>query len=99
RHHVYIMPYAYNTDSTIGRSIHYLEMLSSSGKAPTRLHEPRRAWGQFLQTICFVNSIRASNNLISLTTRTVSEDVPDLKVNGHTTDFDRKQRANMERKF
>jgi DEAD/DEAH box helicase domain-containing protein len=99
RHHVYIMPYAYNTDSTIGRSIHYLEMRSRLGRAPTRVHDAREAWGEFLQSICFVNSIRASNNLIGLTSRTVSEDLPDLKVNGHTTDFDKKQRANMERKF
>lgn len=99
RHHVYIMPYAYNTDSTIGRSIHYLEMRSYSGRPPTRLHDIRQSWGEFLQTICFVNSIRASNNLISLTSRTVSEDLPGLKVNGHTTDFDKKQRANIERRF
>lgn len=99
RHHVYIMPYAYNTDSTVGRAIHYLEMRSYLGTPPTRLHEMCPPWNDFLQTMCFVNSIRTSNNLISLTSRTVSEDLPDLQVNGHTTDFDKKQRANMERKF
>lgn len=99
RHHVYIMPYAYNTDSTIGKAIHYLQARSRLGKPPTRLDDQREAWGGYLQTICFVNSIRSSNNLISLTARTVVEELHDLEVNGHTTDFDRKQRGNMERMF
>jgi ATP-dependent helicase YprA (DUF1998 family) len=99
RHHVYIMPYAYNTDSTIGRAIHYFQMRSKLGKPPTGLIPNFEAWNEYLQTICFVNSIRSSNNLIGLTSRTAAEDLPDIKVNGHTTDFDKKQRGMIEREF
>jgi len=99
RYHVYIMPYAYNTDSTIGRAIYYVQMRSKKGTPPTRLVEKGEAWGQYLQTITFVNSIRSSNNLIALTRRTVANDLPDIKIDGHTTDFDRKSRAKIERAF
>lgn len=99
RHHVFIMPYAYNTDSTIGRTIHYVQLRSKLGRPPFLFDPPRDAWGDALQTITFVNSIRSSNNLIGLTRRTVANELPDLKVNGHTTDFDRKQRGRIERQF
>jgi superfamily II DNA/RNA helicase len=99
RHHVYIMPYAYNTDSTIGRAIYYVQMRSKRGTPPTGLAEKGEIWDQYLQTITFVNSIRSSNNLIALTRRTVANDLPDIKIDGHTTDFDRKSRARMERAF
>jgi ATP-dependent helicase YprA (DUF1998 family) len=99
RHHVYVMPYAYNTDSTIGRTIYYVQMRSKKGMPPTRLVEKGEVWDQYLQTITFVNSIRSSNNLIALTRRTVANDLPDIKIDGHTTDFDRKSRAKIERAF
>ncbi|MEM3905847.1 MAG: helicase-related protein [Nitrososphaerota archaeon] len=99
RHHVYIMPYAYNTDSTIGRAIYYFQMRSKKGMPPTRLEERGEVWDQYLQTITFVNSIRSSNNLIALTRRTVANDLPDIKIDGHTTDFDKKSRAKIERAF
>jgi DEAD/DEAH box helicase domain-containing protein len=99
RYHVYIMPYAYNTDSTIGRAIYYVQMRSKNGMSPTYLSNNRDSWDQFLQTITFVNSIRASNNLIALTRRTVSGHLPGIKINGHTTDFDKKSRAKIERSF
>jgi superfamily II DNA/RNA helicase len=51
------------------------------------------------QTITFVNSIRASNNLIALNRRTVGAILSDIKIDGHTTDFDRKSRARIERAF
>ena len=99
RHHVYIMPYAYNTDSTIGRCIYYIQMRACQGLPPTFLTETHDSWNQFLQTITFVNSIRASNNLIALTKRTVGPSLPGIKIDGHTTDFDRKSRAKIERSF
>jgi superfamily II DNA/RNA helicase len=99
RHHVYIMPYAYNTDSTIGRTIYYVQMRSKKGMSPTRLVEKGEVWDQYLQTITFVNSMRSSNNLIALTRRTLANDLPDIKIDGHTTDFDRKSRAKIERAF
>ena len=99
RFHVFIMPYAYNTDSSVGRTIHYLQARSMLGRPPTLLDPPRETWDEFLQTITFVNSIRSSNNLIALTRRTVAEDLPSLAVDGHTTDFDRKQRGRIERAF
>jgi superfamily II DNA/RNA helicase len=99
RHHVYIMPYAYNTDSTIGRAIYYVQMRSKHGAPPTYLIQNSDPWDQFLQTITFVNSIRASNNLIALTRRTVSAHLPGIKIDGHTTDFDKKSRAKIERAF
>jgi superfamily II DNA/RNA helicase len=99
RHHVFIMPYAYNTDSIIGRTIHYLQLRARLGRPPFLFQSPRDSWGDFLETITFVNSIRSSNNLIGLTRRTVANELPDLKVNGHTTDFDRKQRGRIERLF
>ncbi len=99
RHHVYIMPYAYNTDSTIGRAIYYIQMRSKRGMPPTLLSGKRDVWDQFVQTITFVNSIRASNNLIALNRRTVGPVLCDIKIDGHTTDFDRKSRAKIERAF
>ncbi len=99
RHHVYIMPYAYNTDSTIGRSIYYVQMRAKQGMPPTLLNDKCDVWDQFVQTITFVNSIRASNNLIALNRRTVGPVLPDIKIDGHTTDFDRKSRAKIERAF
>jgi hypothetical protein len=50
RHHVYIMPYAYNTDSTIGRAIYYVQMRSMRGTPPTQLIDKCDTWGQFVQT-------------------------------------------------
>jgi superfamily II DNA/RNA helicase len=99
RHHVYIMPYAYNTDSTIGRAIYYVQMRSKLGMPPTQLLKNCEIWDQFLQTITFVNSIRASNNLIALTKRTVGPTLTGIRIDGHTTDFDRKSRAKIERAF
>ncbi len=99
RHHIYIMPYAYNTDSTIGRTIYYAQMRAKLGTPPSQLLEKREGWDQFLQTITFVNSIRASNNLIALTKRTVGPSFPEIRIDGHTTDFDRKNRAKIERAF
>jgi len=99
RYHVYIMPYAYNTDSTIGRTIYYIQMRSKKGMPPQRTARETEAWDQYLQTITFVNSIRSSNNLIALTRRTVTNDLPGIKIDGHTTDFDRKSRARVERAF
>jgi len=99
RFHVFMMPYAYNTDSTVGRAIHYLEVLSKLGRPPTRLSEGEPSWDEYLQTITFVNSIRSSNNLIGLTRRTVAEDLQGLAIDGHTTDFDKKQRGKIERAF
>ncbi len=99
RHHVYIMPYAYNTDSTIGRAIYFVQMRSKLGMPSTHLINYNDAWDQFLQTITFVNSIRASNNLIALTKRTVGPSLHGIKIDGHTTDFDRKSRAKIERAF
>lgn len=99
RHHVYIMPYVYNTDSTIGRTIHYLQLRSKLGRPPILFRPQADKWGDFLETITFVNSIRSSNNLIALTQRTVVNELPDLTINGHTTDFDRKQRGSIERAF
>jgi DEAD/DEAH box helicase domain-containing protein len=99
RHHVFMMPYAYNTDSTIGRTIHYLQLRAKLGRPPFLFQSLRDSWGEFLETITFVNSIRSSNNLIGLTRRTVANELPELKVNGHTTDFDRKQRGRIERLF
>nr|WP_276977559.1 DEAD/DEAH box helicase [Ferrimicrobium acidiphilum] len=100
RVHVYVMPYAYNSDSTVGRSIQYLQKRSKLGTAPTTLEESRAPWNRFLQTLTFVNSVRASNNLISLTRRTCAEDFgAELQINGHTTDFDKAQRASIERGF
>lgn len=99
RHHVYIMPYAYNTDSTIGRAIYYVQMRSKTGMPPTHLQKKSDVWDQFLQMITFVNSIRASNNLIALTRRTVGGILNDIKIDGHTTDFDKKNRAKVERSF
>jgi DEAD/DEAH box helicase domain-containing protein len=99
RHHVFIMPYAYNTDSTVGRTIHYLQLRAKTGRPPALFRPQYQSWGEFLETITFVNSIRSSNNLIGLTARTTANELPDLTVDGHTTDFDRKQRARIERTF
>lgn len=100
RIHVYVMPYAYNSDSTVGRSIQYLQRRARLGAAPTTLDAARAPWGQFLQTLTFVNSVRASNNLITLTQRTCAADFgSELQINGHTTDFDKVQRARIERGF
>lgn len=99
RHHVFIMPYAYNTDSTIGRAIYYVQMRSKLGMPPTQLTDKCDIWDQFLETITFVNSIRASNNLIALNRRTVGAVLSEIKIDGHTTDFDKKSRARIERAF
>ena len=99
RHHVYLMPYAYTSDSTIGLTIQYLEALAKNGKPPTRLAEKLVGQGRYLQILTFVNSIKASNSLISQTRRTVSAELPDMQIDGHTTDFDKSQRSDVEKKF
>lgn len=100
RYHVYVMPYVYNTDSTIGKTLQYLQNRSMHGMPPTALEQQFTQWSQFLQTITFVNSIRESNNLISLSKRMLSADFgDDFNVDGHTTDFDKKQRSKIERAF
>jgi len=99
RHHVFVMPYAYASDSTVGMAIQYLEALAKNGKPPTRLDSPGGQIGHYLQILTFVNAIKTSNSLISQTRRTVVGELPDLQIDGHTTDFDKKQRSVVERKF
>lgn len=99
RHHVYILPYAYSSDSTVGMTIQYLEALAKNGKPPLKIEEPLEGLGHYLQILTFVNSIKSSNSLIAQTRRTVSVELPDLQIDGHTTDFDKLQRSAVERKF
>ena len=99
RHHVYLMPYAYTSDSTVGMTIQYIEALAKNGKPPTRLAEKLAGQDRYLQILTFVNSIKASNSLISQTRRMISTELPDMQVDGHTTDFDKSQRSDVEKKF
>lgn len=99
RYHVFVMPYAYASDSTVSMAIQYLESLAMKGKPPTRLDEPSTPLENYLQILTFVNAIKTSNSLISQTRRTVAVELPDLQVDGHTTDFDKKQRSVVERRF
>lgn len=99
RYHVFVMPYAFTSDSTIGMAIQYIQSLAKHGKPPTRMEPLTKKYDEYLQILTFVNSIKASNSLISQTRRTVAGQLPDLQIDGHTTDFDKSQRSKVERKF
>jgi ATP-dependent helicase YprA (DUF1998 family) len=89
RHHLFIMPYYYSPNATIGRAIDYIQ---------SQAHKDLK---EYLKILTFVNSIKASNTLIALTKRTVGANNRDLvsKIGGHTTDFDKNQRAMIETDF
>lgn len=99
RHHVYTMPYAYPSESTVGLAIQYLQERAKNGKPPVMFEEKKAAIGNYLQTLAFVNAVKSSNALITQVRRTVAGDLPDLQVDGHTTDFDHVQRSKVERDF
>ena len=88
-----------SSDSTVGMAIQFLESHAMFGSPPTRLGEQHLPLKKYLQILTFVNAIKTSNSLISQVRRTIAGDLPDLQVDGHTTDFDKSQRAEVEKKF
>ena len=99
RYHVFIMPYAHTSNSTVGLAIQYLQDRAINGKAPIMSQPNRDPLNKYLQTLAFVNNVSTSNALISQVRRTTAHDHPKLQIDGHTTDFDGKQRSKVERDF
>jgi superfamily II DNA/RNA helicase len=99
RYHVFVMPYAYSSDSTVGLAIQYMQGRAMNGKPPKSFDDEREKLGHYLQTLSFVNAVKSSNSLITQVRRTINTDLPDLQVDGHTTDFDKTQRSKVERDF
>lgn len=105
RYHLAILPYSYQADSTVARAVQYLETRWLAGKPPVLLTRDGATPGRYdgradpLQVLTFVNNIRTSNNLIAATRRGFSAEDVEVKVGGHTTDFDKEQRAETERAF
>ena len=52
-----------------------------------------------MQTLAFVNTVNSSNSLIPIVRRATSRNHPDLKIGGHTTDYDMAQRSQVEYDF
>lgn len=99
RYHVFVMPYAYSSDSTVGMAIQYMQGRAINGTAPKTFEKEKEKLGYYLQTLSFVNAVKSSNSLITQVRRTINTDLPDLQVDGHTTDFDKTQRSKVERDF
>jgi len=93
RFHVLLMPSAYFAQDTVTNIV--LELLTffacEGEKVGLKDLKP--------QVLGFVNSIREANDLISRTRHRITRDFPNISVDGHNTDFDKVQRAEVEKKF
>ena len=99
RYHIFVMPYAYASDSTVSLSIKYMQDRAKNGTPPIINRPQREIFGEYLQTLAFVNTVNSSNSLIPIVRRATSRNHPDLKIGGHTTDYDMAQRSQVEYDF
>lgn len=99
RVHVFLMPYAYRPAATVAKIVGYLQLRRLLGDPPDPFEERRETSDLPLQTLGFVNSLSDSTNLIGVTKREMFKVANSVRVDGHTTDFDKSQRGKAERDF
>ena len=98
RTHLFVMPYRYRPASTCAKAVGYIQARRIDGTKAEPLSEKFSDTGEPLQTLGFVNSIGDAGQLKNITDRERKYSVP-VTVDGHTTDFGKTQRADVERKF
>lgn len=86
RYHLFSMPNAYKTTMTV--SFAYFKLLEYYKKKGL----------DFPNVLTFVNAIAAANSLISTTRQRVGQQF-NVKIDGHSTEFDKKERARKEDDF
>lgn len=99
RFHFFIMPHAYRPISTLSKSIGYLQEERITGKPPLPFSKTRKTPSSPLQILGFVNYTADSTQLIDAVQREFMGGALDIRVGGHSTDFDKGSRARAEKEF
>jgi len=99
RTHLFVMPYRYRPGSTCAKAVGYAQARRIDGIKAEPFSEKFADTGEPLQTLGFVNSISHAGHLINSTEKERKYIGADVTVDGHTTDFDKTQRGEVERMF
>jgi hypothetical protein len=99
RTHLFVMPYRYRPISTCAKAVGYTQARRVDGIKAEPFSEKFADTGKPLQTLGFVNSISDAGHLINSTEKERKYIGADVTIDGHTTDFGREQRGQVEMSF
>ena len=98
RTHLFVMPYRYRPASTTAKVVGYLQARRVEGTKPEPLSDTLTDTAEPLQILGFVNALQDLGLIVNSTRRERNYPVP-VSFGGHSTHYNRKQRADVEKKF
>lgn len=99
RYHVFVMPHAYRPISTLSKAVGYLQELALNGTPPIPYAIGNTPLSSPLQILGFVNYLADSTQLIDAVEREFIGYSHNIRIGGHSTDFDHELRGKSEKEF